>query len=195
RSLLAPIRRLPGEILAEIFALCRPVQLRIFDPLEDYPEDAAERASQSHLVPLSQVCCSWREMVIGTPKLRAMIETFLSSNFDEEIESILRSIQRPASCPLTIHFAAGSLAGVKAGLDLLTTHAFRWQSLDVYVAGALPSFLGGITGQLPALECLEIGGDTHLLKDIFEVAPRLTHVTLAGGDEPPSLPWDQLREV
>ncbi|KAJ7673716.1 hypothetical protein DFH06DRAFT_1173112 [Mycena polygramma] len=196
-SLFAPVRRLPPEILAEIFALCRPVQLRIFDPSEDYPEDAAERVSQSHLLPLSQVCCSWRETVIGTPKLWGTIETVLLSNHDEEIGSLSRSIQRSASCPLTIHFAATTASGAKAGFDLLAPHSFRWHSLDIFVHTALLTVLGSVEGQLPVLQRLEIGGSTHLLHDIFTVAPELTHVTLApdAHSEPPSLPWNQLREV
>ncbi|KAJ6477935.1 hypothetical protein C8R47DRAFT_645132 [Mycena vitilis] len=49
--------------------------------------------------------------------------------------------------------------------------------------------------RLPLLERLEIGGDIDLLGDIFKVAPKLTHVSLAARGEPSSVPWKQLREV
>ncbi|KAJ7673660.1 hypothetical protein DFH06DRAFT_1172973 [Mycena polygramma] len=71
RSLFAPVRRLPTEILTEIFALCRPTQIQLFNPLEDFPQDEDERAAQSHLLPLAQVCWRWYETVIGTPGLRS----------------------------------------------------------------------------------------------------------------------------
>ncbi|KAJ6477936.1 hypothetical protein C8R47DRAFT_945993, partial [Mycena vitilis] len=61
RSLFAPVRRLPTEILTEIFALCHPTTDTI-------------RAAQSHLLPLAQVCWRWYETVIGTPRLWATIE-------------------------------------------------------------------------------------------------------------------------
>ncbi|KAJ7670723.1 hypothetical protein DFH06DRAFT_910303, partial [Mycena polygramma] len=69
RGLFSPIRRLPSEILVEIFALCRPHRVYVFDIREDWPEDAAQRVAQTHLLHLSRVCYGWHGTVMGTPTL------------------------------------------------------------------------------------------------------------------------------
>ncbi|KAJ7687509.1 hypothetical protein B0H17DRAFT_1069806 [Mycena rosella] len=68
-SLLAPIRRLPSEILAEIFALNLPPSA-ILDELEDgYQEGAFDVLAHSPLLAISQVCARWHAIAMGTPAL------------------------------------------------------------------------------------------------------------------------------
>ncbi|KAJ7081009.1 hypothetical protein C8R44DRAFT_653378, partial [Mycena epipterygia] len=70
RSLLAPVRRLPSEILAEIFAeacrsnsgICPPVEEQSL--LESF---TIERLANHSLLTLSQVCARWHSIAICTP--------------------------------------------------------------------------------------------------------------------------------
>ncbi|KAJ7655988.1 hypothetical protein DFH06DRAFT_1473737 [Mycena polygramma] len=197
RGVFAPVRRLPPEILAEIFALCRPGRIRLFDALEDWPQDCAQRATQSHLLRLSQVCCSWYDTVTGTPKLWATIEAALIPNPDKTIPLLWQSLERSGSCPLTIHCTADPSAETMACFEVMAQHSSRLQDLDIFVHDdPLPaSFIANFKAKFPLLQYLALGGDVPRLRDIFEVAPKLTHVTLAHSGEPLPLPWNQLREV
>ncbi|KAJ6501028.1 hypothetical protein C8R47DRAFT_1108688 [Mycena vitilis] len=196
-SPFAPVRRLPQEILVEIFELCRPSRVRMFDTLEPYPAraDCRQRTAQSHLLTLSQVCWVWYKTVIGTPTLWATIETFLFVSPEHAISSLSRSLERSALCPLSIHIAAGPAPFTGDGLELLAPQSRRWHHADIYTEEAVAHRMLCVRNNLPLLQRLEIGGDIHQLRDIFEVAPRLTQLTLASDDNPPLLPWHQLQKV
>src|ERR1700761_9225699 len=67
-SLSAPVRRLPSEILEEIFAY--PDITRVYPSyFANYLKDLA----QASLRTLSQVCARWRAIVMGTPALWSTI--------------------------------------------------------------------------------------------------------------------------
>ncbi|KIM89282.1 hypothetical protein PILCRDRAFT_32570, partial [Piloderma croceum F 1598] len=55
-TILAPIRRLPAEILAEIFMFCMNYDISSFDPM------------QSPLL-VGQVCRGWRQVALSTQEL------------------------------------------------------------------------------------------------------------------------------
>ncbi|KAJ7433891.1 hypothetical protein B0H11DRAFT_1696169, partial [Mycena galericulata] len=57
-SLLSPIRRVPSEILVDIFARARPVS-----------RQAEIRLGKTNSFPLSWVCLRWYDIVLGTPTL------------------------------------------------------------------------------------------------------------------------------
>ncbi|KAJ6498193.1 hypothetical protein DFH09DRAFT_877721, partial [Mycena vulgaris] len=84
RSLFAPIRRLPSEILTQIFEESEgPVQ----DPDAVGPvldsnslESDMARLARQPLLTLSQVCTRWHEIVLGTPSFWDTIELY-SMNF------------------------------------------------------------------------------------------------------------------
>ncbi|KAF8157293.1 hypothetical protein K438DRAFT_1621213, partial [Mycena galopus ATCC 62051] len=77
RSVYAPVRRLPPEILAEIFSLCSsPTPILYCDGTQDIPYGPSP-VSQPYLLPLLQVCFSWYNTVMATPCLWANIEADL----------------------------------------------------------------------------------------------------------------------
>ncbi|KAJ6598166.1 hypothetical protein DFH09DRAFT_861910, partial [Mycena vulgaris] len=60
-ALLAPVRRLPSELLVKIL---------IFRAAMAWPaEMAMRRLSQAHLLTLSRVCSGWHTLVVDTPTL------------------------------------------------------------------------------------------------------------------------------
>ncbi|KAJ7806925.1 hypothetical protein B0H14DRAFT_3765410, partial [Mycena olivaceomarginata] len=72
RSALSPIRRVPVEVLVEIFDLCLPEGM--YQLSEDTtPEEEVDRLSGWHLLQLAQVCSLWHYTAMGTPKLWSTI--------------------------------------------------------------------------------------------------------------------------
>ncbi|KAJ6554496.1 hypothetical protein B0H19DRAFT_1029674 [Mycena capillaripes] len=197
RSISSAVRRLPAEILTEIFALCSPEPVPFHDPREVIPDDFSDRVSQLHLLQLSQVCSSWYGIVMGTPRLWTTIAVVAaSSKIDPiDIEFLSRSLERSDRCPLAIH-CVGSTHIAGEGLEMLAQHSRRWRTADIYLNAASVEFFSNAKGNVPLLERLEIGGFTRPGYPIFETAPKLMHVTLASLlGELPKLPWSQLRRV
>ncbi|ESK83795.1 hypothetical protein Moror_13550 [Moniliophthora roreri MCA 2997] len=79
-SLLSPIRRVPADILREIFIRCIP---------EDYiPTSDLQEAP----LLLTGICQLWREIVISTPQLWNRIHIFLSSPLHPPVTDYFRKL-------------------------------------------------------------------------------------------------------
>ncbi|KAF7362841.1 3-beta hydroxysteroid dehydrogenase isomerase family [Mycena venus] len=200
RGAFSPVRQLPLEILAHIFAFCSPDLIPYHDPDKTIPYDSFRRAAQLHLLRLSQVCSGWRQTVIGTPSLWATIEADLATDIDTVNKSILllsRSFERSAHHPLAIHVAA--IDGDAArGLEVLAQQSQRWRSADIFMYHMNAHSLSSIKGNLTLLERLYLNCRDHpniAPIDIFEFAPKLTRVDLVAVGATPVLPWSQLREI
>ncbi|KAJ7611969.1 hypothetical protein DFH06DRAFT_1243798 [Mycena polygramma] len=196
-SVSSPIRRLPAEILAEIFAFCSPKPGSFYHPEKSIPSDGAERLAQTHLLRLSQVCISWYRTVMGTPQLWATVHAVFGPNGvgSKRAVSLSRSLALSAACPLDIHCVASPAHNV-LGLQMLVPHSARWRSLDLYLNQDTPECLANVKGNLPILQNLAVGLYNAHIGDTFETAPRLTDVTLSlEGEKPPQLPWRQLHSV
>ncbi|KAJ6582682.1 hypothetical protein DFH09DRAFT_1145715 [Mycena vulgaris] len=203
QSIFAPVRRLPTEILGEMFSLCAPDPIRLYMCLDsDSPADGIERTAQMHLLALSQACSSWRSVVMGTPSLWATIDVDFSPPPPKPAGLIATltklvslSLKRSANYPLTIHLRALD-ADAGPALELLAQHSGRWRTADLQVC--LPAFpyLSAAKDKLSLLERLEIGGSSLDGLDLFEAAPKLKEVSLAeSGAGYSQLPWHQLHEV
>ncbi|KAF8145759.1 hypothetical protein K438DRAFT_1735247 [Mycena galopus ATCC 62051] len=192
RSVYAPVRRLPPEILAEIFLLCvSPTPILYCDDTQNFP-DGPNPATQPHLLPLLQVCLSWYNTVMTTPCLWANIEAALHNTSSK---LLARSLDRSARCPLTLHLEAYD-GNLQPALELLGGCADRWRIADLYISEDAGRFLSHVRGNLPRLERLGLGGGGAPGIEIFETAPNLTHIVLSRVGSPlPKLPWTQLREV
>ncbi|KAJ7753801.1 hypothetical protein B0H16DRAFT_1690703 [Mycena metata] len=159
-----------------------------------------------HLRHLSQVCATWRTLVLGSPTLWSTVELdfeymFPLSNRDNagEILTLLRTaLARSLGAPLQIHIRNREF-GVSADAiwQLLAQHSHLWRAAKIWVDRPLSSFkeLAPSKGKIPLLQTLHIWrlpADC----DFFEIAPRLTAVTL---ESPflthPKLPWQQLRSL
>ncbi|KAJ7445292.1 hypothetical protein FB451DRAFT_1055675 [Mycena latifolia] len=185
RSVFAPVRRLPTEILGEIFSLCalEPMQLFVFWEHKT-PRNNIDRVAQTHLLR------SW-----------ATIDVDLSETQPRDITKITKllslSLRRSANYPLTIHVHAGrSIDPSRAVLELLAEHSSRWQTADIYISEFAFAYISAAKGNLPLLERLNISGASLSLLDIFEDAPNLTRVSFSElGSDLPKLPWSQLHGV
>ncbi|KAJ7677920.1 hypothetical protein DFH06DRAFT_1291302 [Mycena polygramma] len=198
-SLFAPIRSLPPEILLKIFAYCsRPWDFR--PPGEVASREHMERLAKAPLPELSKVCSVWRAIIMQTPSLWAAIEINLNEWLLPSVERRARhllavAVERTAAYPLQVKVTATSDPYFgDPGMVLLGQCSQRWQTAYLLVNSAAFRAISFTKEAFPLLETLDIHGQFLSRVNIFEVAPRLRHVTLRayGATEPPSLPWEQL---
>ena len=116
-SFLAPIQRLPVEILAEIFLLSRDCHLR--PPLH-----------------LMHVCRRWRATMLNTPRIWVNLRLRTWTKMDE----VRVALERTGASPLDVEIDTGmdvfkmvDTDKLKryAGLELATTEAKRWRNLTI----------------------------------------------------------------
>ncbi|KAJ6546174.1 hypothetical protein DFH09DRAFT_927410, partial [Mycena vulgaris] len=117
KGLLAPIRRLPSELLGDIFGLCWH-----FAPVaEESASLVMERVAKAPLLALSQVCARWHDIALGTPALWGRIEpeTVLWSDPTHNDAIMRLPLERSANHPLVV--VGASSHGL--ALELLAQHS------------------------------------------------------------------------
>ncbi|KAJ6458894.1 hypothetical protein DFH09DRAFT_1062962 [Mycena vulgaris] len=126
RALLSPIRRVPPEVLCEIFLHCLPKTTYI-------------QASVAHCpLLLTQVSSNWRSVALATPALWTSIAVNLTpQSCLPDLRLIETWIARSGLCPLSFHIAesiqkdhydARMLTSASI-LELFAPHYSRWQHI------------------------------------------------------------------
>lgn len=203
RALIAPLRRLPSELLLEIYRIIiASVRRRSPSPKEQLHPTRA-------LMVLSHVCSFWRSVILSTT-------TFWN---DIRIPSLFRNggdarlvemhLQYSASSPLDIeiHYFGGNrnphMVNARDILNGLILHCERWRRvlvIGVMTWEALSSeFLRTSQTQslrFPLLEALYIQDSNHSGFNPFSTAdlPRLQTMELHGYN-PSSFPFRQLTSL
>ncbi|KAF7972272.1 hypothetical protein HWV62_18604 [Athelia sp. TMB] len=184
-NMLSPTRRLPVEILGEIF-----VQLQ-------------EMLGGRSIVP-AQICRHWREVAICTSRLWNCIKVSYNGGklaADEEMVSLW--LQRSGGQPLNIMlgreaFYWGQSEWENPEFDAAVHgQARRWKDVKLHVNDAMTSFLKKIPEDLPMLDTLYISGrprDRVTPFTNFRNASALRILTLNGrlSSPMPIFPWAQL---
>ncbi|KAJ7628280.1 hypothetical protein DFH06DRAFT_1057448 [Mycena polygramma] len=213
-DVLAPVRRLPSEVVCEIFSWTLPYTRKV--RTNEYTWTKRVPHPPLYLGHISRI---WKDIAIGFPSLWSTIIVHPSKNPDLAVAMIQTQLTRTASAPLRIileWWTADTNAALPL-LDLLLRHSNRWTFLRVVCYDcsypALLDLLHRAKGQLAHLKTLEIelddeipdGVDEYDVKslddlvasDIFLSAPRLREVfltdpTFAQGTPPLLLPWDRI---
>jgi hypothetical protein len=167
------------------------------DDTQDMP---AEFGREPHLMQLLQVCSTWYNTIMTTPSLWANIAVDLAlanPRLTSPDSQLSRFLARSGNCPLTIKLAACIGRGhMHSSLELLGLCAERWRFADLYLEEGISPLLWRLSGKLPRLERLALGGDGADGIDLFATAPSLTRVVLSDiNGAPPKLPWGQLHEM
>ncbi|KAJ7055795.1 hypothetical protein C8F01DRAFT_1318544 [Mycena amicta] len=133
-ALISPMRRMPNDILQEIFVACLP---------ED--RNPAMSASEAPVL-LGRICGAWRDLVLATPRLWAkihIVEPCPTAGFDGDafvgvvkakVEQRLQALQswlaRSGDCPLSISFAGNPRRGTNpVFIQTLVTFVRRWRDI------------------------------------------------------------------
>ncbi|KAF5332934.1 hypothetical protein D9758_015965 [Tetrapyrgos nigripes] len=141
KSLLAPVRRLPAELISEIcaFATC-PNGLRISGGYIDAPTLA-----------LSQTCNVWRNIVYSRPALWSCLDIDLGKSTPRTMSLLQRYLDRSGNAPLTFRIYAWDLDGGDDPdelnedgwkmLEIILSHYLQWKEAtfelhwDIYAKG------------------------------------------------------------
>ncbi|KAJ7622379.1 hypothetical protein FB45DRAFT_1006314 [Roridomyces roridus] len=178
KIVLAPVRRVPPELLCEIFQL------------------AVSREAKAPWR-LGHVCRSWREAALGCRPLWSLLKVSHGFDFPPVPRAMLAletQILRTGNGLLDIDFQWG--LGVQDALqngcwDLFLPLSHRWRTLRIHChysmyAKALLQRLKVVKNHLPQLERVEFlvsvtwsaDPDMHEHWDIFSTAPRLREICL-----------------
>ncbi|KAJ7758718.1 hypothetical protein B0H16DRAFT_1416183 [Mycena metata] len=186
KSIVAPIRRLPPELLIEIFDLC------------GHPS-----AADLNLLPVSQVCSYWRRIAVGTPSLWSHLDLdvklWRSSGLTSRtlLARLDSSLQRGGNVPLTLQVDLQRDDPYDINIvKTLVKYAPRWRHL--HFSGELESFafLTSVTPDLPLLDSLSISdvGEFEIELDFFERAAGLRSFTFKGEvSRIPTVRWEGLQ--
>ncbi|KAK0237719.1 hypothetical protein EDD85DRAFT_554727 [Armillaria nabsnona] len=192
-STLAPIRRLPSDVLRSIFRETQsqnPVQQSL------YYHRPTIRFMHGTLT-LGQVCASWRDIVVSSPELWSHIRiTFPCFTVDNAGLSPLLKAILPLSgqLPLEIHFISDRNTTTDKAIEvfsLLLGERHRWRSASLKLPFDLLQQLGASGGKLACLESLTLMTPNPPMEtrppgdgsDIFIDAPSLRKVVLHEGIE------------
>ncbi|KAF7362619.1 3-beta hydroxysteroid dehydrogenase isomerase family [Mycena venus] len=210
----APIRRLPNEVLVQIFSLC--TEPKEWYTEKTYDEDAMKQelwgVAGGHLITLSLVSHHWRRVVLGTPSLWSTIELDLrcwtgtvaaDDSYhcylrDTMVERLKVALERGEQTPLTIRVNGMGECDPSA-LYALAGHSERWRSATFLMGQDMLQYLSSVEGRLPLLETLSISeprGAPETFADTiryFSQAPCLRTVEFHGGPAVlTGLPLEQL---
>ncbi|KAJ7117226.1 hypothetical protein C8R43DRAFT_1242173 [Mycena crocata] len=184
--LISPIRRLPDDIMQEIFLACLYTH-----------RNAAMSAYEAPLL-LCRVCSVWRVLALATPRLWASLHVhlgFLLQNNDRALAAT-QWVKRSAACPLSVsicgipadHFGVAMEEETSNGIlvtdpaqrivKALLRSSPRWR--DVALSDLAGPYLEQLrTVSMPLLETIRIKGGQPLAQwlDVF-AAPSVRQVDL-----------------
>ncbi|KAK0467589.1 hypothetical protein IW261DRAFT_1680070 [Armillaria novae-zelandiae] len=170
KKILSPCRRLPDELVTDIFIRCSSLRDRYSSPLDPHG---------LHWT-LSHVCRKWRDVAIGTPEIWSHIclffrnDRFLNGSRIHEAAFMLGVVldrARPHDLDVLIQLEA-DISTHPVCAVLLTTARY-WKSLKVY---GNPNFLSPCRAFFDRLETAIFIGNYYVgpqAIDTFAVAPRL----------------------
>ncbi|KAF9264071.1 hypothetical protein L218DRAFT_958497 [Marasmius fiardii PR-910] len=200
KSLMAPVHRMPPEVMMEIFKFVCATKSLVRWPVR--PDLLMPPTFK-----LSMVCGRWREITIASPFLWSSI------NVDRECGRFNVNMYRAAK----IFLERSKNQTIKAQLqlpspqspdphifDLFLQESIRWREVSLcfpYIASTSISALGVLRGHLPVLTKLELTGLAPLshesLTTLFELAPSLHSLYLGINFVSANLrfPWQQIRSI
>ncbi|KAK0479845.1 hypothetical protein EDD18DRAFT_1364106 [Armillaria luteobubalina] len=177
KKILSPSRRLPTELLTDIFIRCSSLHDRSDSPLDP----------SAFPWTLSHVCRKWRDVAIATPELWSSIclnfmhDRFLNGSCVREAAFMLGVIldrARPHDLDVFILFK-DDISMHPSCVVLLPTVLY-WKSLEVYGPRNKLGFLSPCRGFFPRLETVQVGDVGHGGSEAintFAGAPRLRSFT------------------
>ncbi|KAJ6594632.1 hypothetical protein B0H19DRAFT_1096286 [Mycena capillaripes] len=127
RALISHPRRLPADILQEIFVACLPADRNAVMSVQEAP------------LLLCRICSAWRAIALSTPRLWASLHvpfTFVASRESLRMPAVAQWLERSAACPISLsltYFGRWAL-GTSSTIPLLQSLAVflgRWRHVEV----------------------------------------------------------------
>ncbi|KAJ7471087.1 hypothetical protein FB451DRAFT_1135382, partial [Mycena latifolia] len=206
-GLLSSIRRLPSEILVDIFRFCWNVEPPT-DIDDESPLLSLQRLANAPLLVVSQVCARWHSVVLGTPSLwgRIEVDSVLWSDTiggETAMRLLQFALERGANHPITLTVTSTARESVHGpALELLARHSARWRSATIIAPFADLRHLSSLKGNLSQLESLDIHcweSPSNATFDMFQVAPSLRSLEFTGNINNfpvfSNFPFEQLNDL
>jgi len=189
KALLSPVRCIPSEILQEIFLF--------YADSHDHARSISRRPSSNNAIAimpwhLGHISHRWREISLSLPSLWDNLPKFDIGQKSLTKQSYIRAftclMQRSGAHPtLKFHIYGRPLKKMTEYriLNLMVLHSERLHTLHIDLILTTMRALQGFKGCLPNLRILRLDlnatfSNTEHTLDIFETAPALRQVTLAG---------------
>ncbi|KAJ7124329.1 hypothetical protein C8R44DRAFT_783317 [Mycena epipterygia] len=175
-SILSPIRRMPPEVLSEIFSWTLP-------SVGDLRRGHSGVASSPWV--LTHISGHWRAVVLSIPSLWSLMVINFTHEFPYPLPMVKTQIQRAQS--LKIHFYGHEESDPRPQIDVfqcLAEHSSRREELSICLSSHLVPLLAGLRGCLPLLRRLWVEWDAPESQagvqsiDGFERAPLLVDATI-----------------
>ncbi|KAJ6526945.1 hypothetical protein DFH09DRAFT_1328277 [Mycena vulgaris] len=213
QALISPVRRLPPDILTEIFLACIPTHRNCVMSAREAP------------VILGRICSSWRATSLSAPRLWARLHVveptrphYLTSILFEEklaqrLETTKTWLSRSGQCPLSLSFESGLEYGFSSAdsttrphaasfLQALIKFAPRWQHIQFTIPLSALEILSHLSeADVPMLKSVAFYHNPHHAHHSptwgpFEMlhASQISSFSISGmyfNGEPP-LRWNQL---
>ncbi|KAJ7680740.1 hypothetical protein DFH06DRAFT_1464884 [Mycena polygramma] len=205
--MLAPVGKLPTELLVEIFALAA-VESDSGDDSDDGVLVELDPTQQILLI--SEVCSVWRQIVISSPRLWATgyVSVHLSRarhSLDNFVEGLTMQLERSAPLSIAVILSCGE-ADTENGTAILMAMlptASRWNYLnaDSSAFEELDQMDIDIPlGTFTALKTLELAAFPSAPTYLFSVCPQLRSLrliteTTSARDNMLQIPWAQLTHL
>ncbi|KAJ6545047.1 hypothetical protein DFH09DRAFT_659085 [Mycena vulgaris] len=174
--MVSSLRRLPSEILSEIFLHCSRSQ-----------DGCTPR-------PFAAVCSRWRDVALLTPRLWCNVYLYETEIATPSLHSLLSlQLERSGQVPLDVVFS--DPYDKTSIFELVLTASHRWQSLDLDLTFSQHEHLCSSASHFPILKRLTIRIVPSLeLGNLSKPLPLLEELTLKWPPYlvPPELPWTRL---
>ncbi|THV01389.1 hypothetical protein K435DRAFT_853807 [Dendrothele bispora CBS 962.96] len=190
RSLLAPVRKIPNEILVEIFMLlvdARPS----FDPPE-----------------FVKVCKRWYWLALSNPRLWSISPLYIIRRDEQTLNQVKQWLRLSRTIPLHITIQSDTTAWMSRTSDHeqilqeLFAHSTRWKSLcinETIPTGSLVSYLDA--NQLSTLEYLHIDDPyappAGAFSSLWSSCPNVHDLTVVRvpSEALNAFPWNQIKRL
>ncbi|KAJ7648296.1 hypothetical protein DFH06DRAFT_574628 [Mycena polygramma] len=179
--ILSPLRRMPAEILLEIFSWTMP-------PVALFRRRAKFGLKYSRV--LTHISRRWRSVSISDPSLWSLvaINYRMDSDPGQSFSQSMVENQIARAQKLKIHFYGyeSSDSRPQVGmLELLAKYSSQWEELSLGLTAALVPVLAGVQDRIPSLRRLHIQWDTQQSQagiteslDFFQSAPSLIDASI-----------------
>ncbi|KAJ7036638.1 hypothetical protein C8F04DRAFT_1257864 [Mycena alexandri] len=182
KAILSPLRRMPPELLLEIFSWTLPSILFL------------RRQDQFDVtdVPwiLGHISSNWRAVALSSPSLWSVVAVNYTGALGNPLTAYplaMLETQLARAQKLKIHFYASAASDDGAQTEIfkfLAAQSSRWEELSISLTPVLASLIPSLRDRIPSLrrlwlqwEALESQADVELI-DCFEIAPSLIDVGL-----------------
>jgi hypothetical protein len=184
---MAPIRKLPPELLSHVFYHC-------------LPESPSVHFSREAPFTLTQVCKQWRAIALSRSSLWCALNIELDQKKPEAANSYVSTwISRSGTLPLTIELFAQRANPDHPAFQTILLQPHRWGVISFFVSYPFIQALQHIEGRTPMLyEChIDVSSNPDIGPsfDTFYSAPKLRSITLSMDPNFIRYPWSQLTRL